>query len=322
MNNILNKLRNKFSLNSDEDQVIISEQQLLNFFNNALHSNINKKQQQLSKDKLAGENISTFNGQGMDYSESRTYITGDDVRRINWKQSARSGVLISNIFHQENNNIDYIILDRRKSMYFGTQVQTKISLAVKVAILSAISSIKNNKSVKIISILDTVNCSETIDSFEKIFLYFSKLVKNNNNSYSTQKSIGNALKYLNSIRPSSCSVTIISDFNDINKDSINIIKALTSENYVNSIKINDKIEISPPPVYPINYKTASRINYKTASRDNSITITTKSESNNFNKIINDIFQNKSLLLKRTDTLFLQFDSGISDEKLLEEVAFQ
>ena len=45
----------------------------------------------LSRAARSGQQSSRLYGRGMDYAESRVYQAGDDVRRLDWRLTARSG---------------------------------------------------------------------------------------------------------------------------------------------------------------------------------------------------------------------------------------
>ena len=50
----------------------------------------------LVSETFAGEYLSVFKGQGIEFAEVRQYIPGDDVRSIDWNVSARTGGNIVN----------------------------------------------------------------------------------------------------------------------------------------------------------------------------------------------------------------------------------
>lgn len=79
-------------------------------------------------------------GSGIDYAESRVYQYGDNPRSINWRLSARSQETFVKTYHIESRPSLCILLDRRRSMVFGTRQRLKITQAVRVASLLAYAS--------------------------------------------------------------------------------------------------------------------------------------------------------------------------------------
>lgn len=75
-------------------------------------------------------------GQGMEYAESRPYSPGDDVRRIDWRVTARTGRAHTKLFRLERCNDVYCIVDQRASMCFGTRSAYKSVVAAEVAVLA------------------------------------------------------------------------------------------------------------------------------------------------------------------------------------------
>jgi len=74
--------------------------------------------------------------QGMDYAESRLYSPGDDVRRIDWRVTARTGRAHTKLFQLERGNDIYCIVDQRAQMRFGTRAAFKSVVAAQVAALA------------------------------------------------------------------------------------------------------------------------------------------------------------------------------------------
>lgn len=85
----------------------------------------------------AGQQSSRLFGRGMDYAESRIYQPGDDVRRLDWRLTARSGRLHTKLFQEEREGRLLILLDTHESMRFGTRVRFKSVQAARAAALAA-----------------------------------------------------------------------------------------------------------------------------------------------------------------------------------------
>ena len=90
-----------------------------------------------SRAMRAGQQSSRLYGRGMDYAESRVYQPGDDVRRLDWRLTARSGRLHTKLFQEEREGRLLILLDTHESMRFGTRVRFKSVQAARVAAIAA-----------------------------------------------------------------------------------------------------------------------------------------------------------------------------------------
>lgn len=69
---------------------------------------------------LAGDYRSAFKGSGMEFEEVRPYVPGDDVRRIDWNVTARSGEAWLKEFREERELTLLILLDVSGSVRFGS----------------------------------------------------------------------------------------------------------------------------------------------------------------------------------------------------------
>jgi len=74
--------------------------------------------------------------QGMEYTESRPYSPGDDVRRIDWRVTARTGRAHTKLFRLEHCNDVYCLVDQRARMRFGTRAAFKSVAAAEIAALA------------------------------------------------------------------------------------------------------------------------------------------------------------------------------------------
>ncbi|MFQ6012525.1 MAG: DUF58 domain-containing protein [Thermoplasmata archaeon] len=73
-------------------------------------------------------------GLGTDFWSIRDYSSGDEMRRINWKASARFDSLFSNEFEGERSGDFVIILDAREEAAAGTAYENAIEMGVRAAI--------------------------------------------------------------------------------------------------------------------------------------------------------------------------------------------
>ncbi len=90
-----------------------------------------------------GEHLTPLRGDGLDFNEIADYNYGDDVRKINWKASAKSNALKINIFNEERELNIVVALIMGGSMLFGTK-RLKSEVATEVAALLAFSALSND----------------------------------------------------------------------------------------------------------------------------------------------------------------------------------
>jgi uncharacterized protein (DUF58 family) len=99
---------------------------------------------------LSGEYHSVFKGRGMEFSEVRTYIPGDDIRSIDWNVTARMGEPYVKKYVEERELTVMLLVDASGSGSFGSVRQFKDEIAVELCALLAFSAIKNNDRVGLI----------------------------------------------------------------------------------------------------------------------------------------------------------------------------
>lgn len=85
-----------------------------------------KTRKQVYGDML-GNNASLFQGEGFEFAELREYIYGDDVRKIDWKTTAKVGKPFVKIYKEERELNVVVVSMLGGSMYFGTVRQKMIS---------------------------------------------------------------------------------------------------------------------------------------------------------------------------------------------------
>ncbi len=79
---------------------------------------------------LQGDYRGLIPGHGSESGETRPYVAGDDVRRIDWNVSARSMVTHVRESIADRELETWLLVDRSPSLEFGTATMTKAELAV------------------------------------------------------------------------------------------------------------------------------------------------------------------------------------------------
>ena len=96
---------------------------------------------------MSGQYRSHFKGQGMQFSEHRTYVAGDEVRHIDWKVSARTRDLLVKKYEEERELVVFLVVDVSGSKFFGSSVKTKSEVAAEVAGMLAYAAIHTGDKV-------------------------------------------------------------------------------------------------------------------------------------------------------------------------------
>ena len=96
----------------------------------ALDVNIQRRVEGL----LAGDYRSALLGDGTELAQVRPYVPGDDVRRIDWNVTARTGEPHVRVLFAERVLVTWVVLDTSASMAFGTTDRRKADVAEGVAL--------------------------------------------------------------------------------------------------------------------------------------------------------------------------------------------
>lgn len=100
-----------------------------------------KTKKQVYGDML-GNNASMFQGEGFEFAELREYVYGDDVRKIDWKTTAKLGKPFVKIYKEERELNVAVVTMLGGSTYFGT-VKQKSELIAEITGVLGFSAVKN-----------------------------------------------------------------------------------------------------------------------------------------------------------------------------------
>lgn len=86
---------------------------------------------------LSGRFASRMRGRGLNFEEIRDYRSGDDVRSIDWKVTARLRKPHVRVFNEERDRQTLLVIDQRLSMFFGSRLAMKSVTAAQAAAIGA-----------------------------------------------------------------------------------------------------------------------------------------------------------------------------------------
>ncbi len=98
---------------------------------------------------LQGAYHSVFKGRGIEFSDTREYMEGDDIRNIDWNITARMNKPYVKEFIEERDLTLYIMLDVSKSTRFGG-IKEKREYAACIAASLFFAAMRNNDNMGLI----------------------------------------------------------------------------------------------------------------------------------------------------------------------------
>jgi uncharacterized protein (DUF58 family) len=119
---------------SGEERVAITLKNLVDLAKPAASLNLRNGNIRASQ---SGNHVSRLKGRGMAFDETRLYQLGDDVRRMDWRVTARTDKPHSKIFKEERERPLFISVDYRSTMAFATRGVFKSVQAARLAGLLA-----------------------------------------------------------------------------------------------------------------------------------------------------------------------------------------
>ena len=160
---------------------------------------------------LSGEYHSVFKGRGMEFSEVRSYVEGDDIRSIDWNVTARMNSLFVKKHVEERELTVMLLVDASASGSFGSVNKFKGEMGVELCALLAFSAIKNNDRVGLIIFTSEVERyippqkgKNHVLRVIRELLYFEPKHKGT--------SVAEALSFLNRVQRRKAVVFLVSDF--------------------------------------------------------------------------------------------------------------
>lgn len=97
----------RLRLVADEQEIELGQPLLVHAEREALRAIARPVETEVS----VGDEVARTKGEGIELAELRQFLEGDDLRRVNWRATARTGELVVNQFHPERNTAVVLLVD-------------------------------------------------------------------------------------------------------------------------------------------------------------------------------------------------------------------
>ena len=189
----------------------------------------------------------------MDFSEVRLYEPGDDVRNIDWRVTARTGKAHTKLFVEERERPVLFCVDCSDSMQFGTQGAFKSVIAARAMALLAWSAVKHGDRVGGLLFAGESHIElKPTGGKRGILKFFNHLITLNEQQLQKQQ-FSQAVDFRDTLlrlkrisRPGSL-VYLISDFNGLQQQDLNLISQIAKHCDLVLIHVYDVLEKYAPP---------------------------------------------------------------------------
>lgn len=201
-----------------------------------------------------GDMRSVYRGYGLDYEESRPYQTGDEMRFMNWRLSARSNELYMKVFREERRPSVFIMVDRRQAMRFGSRTRLKVTQAARISTYLAFLAKQQNAPIGGVVLNDTAAWLPELSGEAGIYALLSQANAACPPIYSDESelSLNHTLRLLLNMLVRGSVIYLISDFHDLTTESHPVLLQLSEEHQVHAINVYDKLEKKLPENIGVN----------------------------------------------------------------------
>ncbi|MCY4129938.1 MAG: DUF58 domain-containing protein [Gammaproteobacteria bacterium] len=214
-----------------------------------------KRRRRLATGGYSGTLVSRMRGRGVDLDEVRLYQAGDDVRNIDWKVTARKEKPHTKIFREERERPTMLVVDQRRSMFFGSQVRLKSVAAAEVAARIAWQTLNSRDRVGgIVIAANSIGILKPIRSKLNVVRLLKTVADANNQLSASSRSSDIAdtswhavLMNLRRATPVGHRVVFISDFEGIAENDLQQLLVLQNHNEISLVHVYDPIEQNLPP---------------------------------------------------------------------------
>jgi len=234
-------------MGNQNEGIYVTLSELLKFGYVPKHFSIRPRGTVLSK--LSGRHLSGARGRGMDFSEMKQYVQGDDTRNIDWKATRRTGKPYVRVYNEERDRNVWLVVSQMNSMFFGSTERMKSVSAAHTAALFAFKALEtgdrvgaviynNDEKIKFFKASSSKN--SVVQIMTEIERQNHRLKASNDNN--RKVNLGEALKTLSALAKHDDLVVLIGDGRAMDEESAKQITRINAHNDVIGVLVYDPME--------------------------------------------------------------------------------
>lgn len=212
------------------------------------------------RSSMSGAMLSRVKGRGMEFDEARHYQPGDDIRSIDWRVTARTGKTHTKLYREERERPVMLFVDLSAGTHFGSQLLYKSVQTLHASALITFAAIARGDKIGCMAIANQQTLEIKPKSSHKHALaMLNQLCELQNTSVNdsieqrlqqqesvTVSATSERYQQLSSLAKPGSLVYLLSDFRNIDADSLISIGRMNRHCEIRAIRIFDPIEQALP----------------------------------------------------------------------------
>ena len=183
---------------------------------------------------------------GMEYIESRKYATGDDMRHIDWRLTARSNEAYTKLFQAERERLTLIVADTSPALYFGTRVRFKSVQAARAGAIAAWVAIRDGDRVGALRGAISADPVKPAGGQHGVLRVLDALVRWYQRPPVEDEGLAVALMHANRVLRPGSRLVVLADAGSVKGIPDERWKELSMHNEIEVLLLSDPLECDPP----------------------------------------------------------------------------
>ena len=233
-------------MKAENEGVYVTLSELLKF--GYMPKNFNIRPNGAVMSKLSGRHISGMRGRGMDFSEMKQYVQGDDTRNMDWKATRRTGKPYIRVYNEERDRNVWLVVSQMNSMFFGSKERMKSVSAAHTAALMAFKALEMGDRVgAVVYNNEEVKFFKATSSKNSVVQIMTEIERQNHllnaeNGDNNKGNLSKALKILSSLAKHDDLVVLIGDGRAMDEETTKHITRINAHNDVMAVLVYDPME--------------------------------------------------------------------------------